>query len=528
MDFPFQFSATAVLILFAFITPSIYYLFRIPGKENKKRAPPEAAGAWPLIGHLHLLGGSQPPHITLGNLADKYGPIFTVKLEVHRTLIVSNWEMAKECLRTNDKAFATRPKTLAMDILGYNYSMLGFSPYGTYWRLIRKIVTLEVLSNHRLEMFTHVREDEVRDAIGALYQQWIGNKSNSQKLLLVEMKRWFSDITLNVILKIIVSKRYVDYVSRGEEKPSHEWGDSIRTFLELAGMFVVSDALPFLRWLDLGGVEKAMKRTSKNIDRAVEKWLEEHKQKKASGTAKGEEDFMDLMLSVLDDGKELSNRSADTINKATCLTLVLAAADTTSVTLTWTLSLLLNNREVLKKAQDELDIHVGRERQVKESDMKNLVYLQAIIKETFRLYPAAPLSVPHESMEECTVGGYQIPAGTRLFTNLSKIHRDPQVWSDPDEFQPERFLTTHKDCDFRGQHFELIPFGSGRRMCPGVSFALQVVNLALATLLHGFDIETLDDAPIDMTETGGITNIKATPLEALLTPRLSPGLYDLQ
>nr|TKS15997.1 putative cytochrome P450 family protein [Populus alba] len=136
MDFPFKFSATAVLILLAFITPSIYYLFRIPGKENKKRAPPEAAGAWPLIGHLHLLGGSQPPHITLGNLADKYGPIFTVKLGVHRTLIVSNWEMAKECLRTNDKAFATRPKTLAMDILGYNYSILSFSPYGTYWRLM--------------------------------------------------------------------------------------------------------------------------------------------------------------------------------------------------------------------------------------------------------------------------------------------------------------------------------------------------------------------------------------------------------
>ncbi|KAL9348745.1 hypothetical protein Peur_060111 [Populus x canadensis] len=118
------------------------------------------------------------------------------------------------------------------------------------------------------------------------------------------MKRWFSDITLNVILKIIVSKRYVDYASRGEEKPSHEWGDSIRTFLELAGMFVVSDALPFLRWLDLGGVEKAMKRTSKNIDRSVEKWLEEHKQKKASGTAKGEEDFMDLMLSDLQDLKQ--------------------------------------------------------------------------------------------------------------------------------------------------------------------------------------------------------------------------------
>ncbi|KAJ6722508.1 CYTOCHROME P450 82C3-RELATED [Salix koriyanagi] len=134
--------------------------------------------------------------------------------------------------------------------------------------------------------------------------------------------------------------------------------------------------------------------------------------------------------------------------------------------------------------------------------MKNLVYLQAIIKETFRLYPAAPLSIPHESMEECTVGGYHIPAGARLFTNLSKIHRDPQ-------------------------HFEFIPFGSGRRMCPGVSFAIQILNLVLSTLLHGFEIETLNDAPIDMTETGGMTNIKATPLKALLTPRLSPSFYDL-
>uniref|UniRef100_A0A6N2NAD5 Cytochrome P450 n=1 Tax=Salix viminalis TaxID=40686 RepID=A0A6N2NAD5_SALVM len=368
-------------------------------------------------------------------------------------------------------------------------------------------------------MFKSVRESEVRDAIRALYHQWIDNKGNSQKLL-VEMKGWFCDITLNVILKIIVNRRYVDYVSHREEKSRDERRESLRTFFELAGMFVVSDALPFLRWMELGGVKKAMKRTVKNIDHVAEKWLEEHKQK--------EEDFMDLMLSVLDDAEEFSNRNTDTINKATCLALILAASDTTSITLTWALSLLLNNRDVLKKAQDKLDIHVSREMQVKESDMKNLVYLQAIIKETFRLYPAAPLSISHESMEECTVGGCHIPAGTRLFTNLLKIHRDPQVWSDPDEFQPERFLTDHKNCDFRGQHFELITFSSERKMCPGVSFALQILNLVLATFLHGFKIETLNDAPIDMTETEGMTNIKATPLKALLTPHLSPSFYDLR
>ena len=205
--------------------------------------------------------------------------------------------------------------------------------------------------------------------------------------------------------------------------------------------------------------------------------------------------------------------------------LILAATDTTTVTLTWALSLLLNNREALKKAKQELDIQVGRERQVKESDVKNLEYLQAILKETMRLYPAGPLLVPHESLEDCTLVGYNIPIGTRLLVNVPKLHRDPSVWVNPTEFQPERFLTTHKDVDVKGQHFELIPFGSGRRMCPGISFALQVTQLTLATLLHTFEIVTPSNEPVDMTEKAGLTNLKATPLEVSLTPCLAAQAY---
>ena len=188
------------------------------------------------------------------------------------------------------------------------------------------------------------------------------------------------------------------------------------------------------------------------------------------------------------------------------------------VTLTWVLSLLLNNRHALKKAQEELDIHVGKDKLVEESDIKMLVYLQAIVKETLRLYPPGPLSVPHESMEDCVVGGYHIPAGTRLLINLYKLHRDPQVWSDPCEFQPERFLTTYKDFDVRGQNFELIPFGSGRRMCPGISFAFQILELTLASLLQGFEFGTPLDEAVDMSEAIGLTNLKAT-------PRLPPFCY---
>ncbi|KAG8655904.1 cytochrome P450 CYP82D47 [Manihot esculenta] len=517
------FAATIMVVILSFISWFIYSSSWTWKKTCMKRAPPEAAGAWPVIGHLHLLGGSQSPLSVLGKMADKYGPIFTIKLGVHRTLVVSNWEIAKECFTSNDKTFANRPKALAMEILGYDYSMFGFSPYGEYWCQIRKIVTLELLSNQRLEMLKHVREAEVKAAIKGLYKEWIKNKSNTDKLT-AEMKRWFWDITLNVVLKIIVGKRYVEY-ENGSKGEDDAWREALREFMELLGKFVVSDALPYLRWLDLGGMERKMKKTLKNLDHVVQEWLEERKKKKGTDKTKGEEDFMEALMSILNDAKQFSSRDVDTINKATCLVLILAASETSTITMTWALCLLLNNRDVLKKAQNELDIHVGRERQVKESDTKSLIYLQAIIKETFRLYPAAPQLVPHESMEECVINGYHIQPKTRLLINVTKIHRDPSVWLNPEKFQPERFLITHKDVDFRGQNFELIPFGSGRRMCPGISFALQVLNLTLASFLHAFEIETLSDSPIDMTESGGITNYKVTPLEVVLTPRLPAHLY---
>ncbi|KAJ7950313.1 putative Cytochrome P450 [Quillaja saponaria] len=333
---------------------------------------------------------------------------------------------------------------------------------------------------------------------------------------LLEMKNWFGKITLNVVLRMIVGKRFDGDGNDGDDV----WRKAMRNLFELSGAFTLSDVLPYLRWLDLGGYEMAMKKTAREVDQVLDVWLEEHKQKRNNVKGHEHNDFMDMLLTLLDDaeGLQSSTYDADTIIKSNCLGLILGGTDTTTVTLTWALSLLLNNRQVVKKAQNELDIHVGRARLVQESDTKNLAYLQAILKETMRLYPAAPLAVPHESNEDCTVGGYHVPTGTRLIVNLAKIHRDPRVWADPLEFRPERFLTTHKGVDVRGLDFELIPFGSGRRMCPGISFALQVMELTLANLLHGFDIATPSDETVDMTEVSGLTNLKATPLEVILTP----------
>ncbi|CAN1342410.1 Cytochrome P450 CYP82J17 [Linum perenne] len=172
----------------------------------------------------------------------------------------------------------------------------------------------------------------------------------------------------------------------------------------------------------------------------------------------------------------------------------------------------------MELAQQELDAKVGRTRIVQPSDIDNLVYIQAIVKETLRLYPAAPVGVPHEAIEDCSINGYSIPKKTRIFTNLWKLHRDPNVWSDPEEFKPRN--------DYRASQFEYIPFGSGRRSCPGMGFALQVMNLTVARLLQGFSITTLRNEAVDMGEGIGLTLPKAIPLEVRIVPRLIPSLYQ--
>lgn len=205
--------------------------------------------------------------------------------------------------------------------------------------------------------------------------------------------------------------------------------------------------------------------------------------------------------------------------------MILAGTETTMVSMTWALSLLLNNREALKKAQQELDDQIGRDRRVNESDLKNLPYIQAIIKETFRLYPPLPLALPHEAIEDCNISGYFIPKGTQILLNLHKIQREAEAWPSPAEFRPERFLTTHENFDVKGQNYELLPFGSGRRMCPGSSLALQLVGLALTSFLHAFDVRMQGDQAVDMGEAVGMSNLKVTPLEVLVTPRVPGHVY---
>lgn len=199
-----------------------------------------------------------------------------------------------------------------------------------------------------------------------------------------------------------------------------------------------------------------------------------------------------------------------------------AGTDTTFIVLDWGMTELILHPEVLEKAQAEVRSVVGARKVVLESDLPQLDYMKAVIKETFRLHPPAPVLVPRESMEQVTIDGYDIPAKTRIFVNAWAIGRDPQSWEDPEAFKPERFLDS--SIDFKGQDFELIPFGAGRRICPAMTFGTASVELALAQLLHSFDWELppgVTAKDLDMTEIFGITMHRKAGLMVLAKPRFT-------
>ncbi|PIN12337.1 hypothetical protein CDL12_15056 [Handroanthus impetiginosus] len=352
MDSSIQLLLTILSCVFAFVL--FVYFYNQLRKPNKNQIP-RAGGALPVIGHLHLFGGKQLIHRALGSMADKYGPAFAIRLGSQEHLVVSSWEIAKECFTTHDKVFSDRPQLTATKILGYNFAMFGLAPYGSYWRDVRKIVTLELLSHRRIEMLHPIRATEVQASLKSIYDSWVA-KQNLKQPVLVEMKQWFSNVLLNTAVQTVGGKRFIG--------DAHKHKKVMRDFLYFFGVFVLSDAIPALKWLDLQGHEKAMKKIAKKLDDLLEEWLEEHKQRRRiSGENKEAQDFMDVMLNLLKDS-DFADFDADTVNKATCLNLVLAGSDTMVIALTWALSLLLNNPDELKKAQEELDTYVSRDRHV--------------------------------------------------------------------------------------------------------------------------------------------------------------------
>uniref|UniRef100_A0A453KU71 Flavonoid 3'-monooxygenase n=1 Tax=Aegilops tauschii subsp. strangulata TaxID=200361 RepID=A0A453KU71_AEGTS len=291
----------------------------------------------------------------------------------------------------------------------------------------------------------------------------------------------------------------------------------------LNGVLNIGDSIPWLDWMDLQGYIKRMKKLSKMFDRFLEHVVDEHSERRGhEGESFVVKDMVDVLLQFASDpGLEVKlNREGV---KAFTQDLIAGGTESSAVTVEWALSELLKKPEVLAKATEELDRVVGRGRWVTEKDMPSLPYVDAIVKETMRLHPVAPMLVPRLSREDTSINGYDIPAGTRVLVMVWSIGRDPELWEAPEEFMPERFLGSR--LDVKGQDYELLPFGSGRRMCPGYSLGLKVIQVSLANLLHGFTWRLPDGVELSMEEIFGLSTPRKFPLEAVMEPKLPAHLY---
>ncbi|CAN0922448.1 Cytochrome P450 81Q32 [Linum grandiflorum] len=501
-----------LLITIIFILMLSKLLFDSDKRRRCADLPPSPPSL-PFIGHLHLL--KEPIHRTLQTLSKQYGPIYFLSIGVRKTIVVSSPSLAEECFVKNDVVFANRPKSTAGKILHYNYTTVGAASYSPHWRNLRRLTAVELLSTARLNSFVHIRQDEVRLLIRNLFNKVSEGPSGK----LVEMKTRLSGLSMNVVMRMVAGKRYFgteEVDDKEGEDEGKRFQDVIGEVFELSVASNPADCFPVLRWFgDLTGMEKRMRSVLAKFDGFFQGLIDERRDltktnmKDSTGRT-----MIDTFLELQESDPDTYS---DDIIKGQVMALITAGTDTTSGTLEWAMSLLLNNPDILNKARAELDNVVGTNRLVDESDYPKLPYLQSIISETFRLYPVAPLLVPHNSSEDCTIGGYHIPKDTMLMVNAWAIHRDSNVWEDPTTFRPERH---DKQIGVAASDaYKLIPFGMGRRACPGTGLANRVLSVALGALIQCFEWERDGEELLDMSEGQGLTMPKAKPLEAVCKVR---------
>ncbi|XP_023520088.1 cytochrome P450 71A1-like [Cucurbita pepo subsp. pepo] len=486
--------------LFFFFLLLLLKLFR--GKKQSINFPPSPPKL-PIIGNLHQLGTL--PHQSLASLSKKYGPLMLLKLGQTPTLVVSSAKMAREVMKTHDLKFSNRPKTTATNLLFYGCQDMGFAPYGAYWRQARKMCVLELFSFKRVESFQYIRDEEVGVLISRIHKACAGGE-------VVNLSKLFLQISNNIVSRCVMGKKFED------ENGNNRFRDVSRRVIELLSAFCVADFFPAFGWVDVvRGFIGELKTISRTMDEFLDRVIEEHKTELRTGKPDDKRDFLDIMLQLNQDIMLDYHFTPDNL-KAILQDMFAGGSDTSATALEWAMAELIRNPNTLKKVQEEIRTIVGKKPKIEMNDISKMEYMKCVIKESLRLHPPIPLLVPRETSDVVDIEGYHVASGTSVFVNAWAIQRDPTIWERPNEFIPERFM--EKNCaDFKGLDFEFIPFGSGRRKCPGLSFALASFECVLANLLYWFDWKLPEDMAgelLDMSELHGITVRKKNPLH--LTP----------
>ncbi|KAF8052033.1 hypothetical protein N665_1625s0008 [Sinapis alba] len=490
--------ATIWFLSLLFITSLLLAVFK---RKKQQREPPSPPG-FPIIGNLHQLG--ELPHQSLWRLSQKYGPVMFLKLGRVPTVVVSSSETARQALKIHDLHCCSRPSLAGPRELSYNFLDVVFSPYDDYWKEVKKLCVQELFSATRVHSFQPIKEEEVKKLIESVTESASQGSS-------VNLSEKFLSLTVGVICKAAFGVSF-----HGTVLNSDRFDKFINEAFLFLGSFSASDFFPNGGWIVdwLTGLQGRRERSVRDLDAFYEQMIDLHKE----GNKDGVEDFVDLLLklekeeTVLGYGKLTRNHI-----KAILMNVLLGAINTSAITMTWAMAELMRNPKAMKKVQSEIRNHMENKTMITLEDIDQFHYLKMVIKETWRLHPPAPLLIPREVMTEFEINGYMVQPKTLLYVNAWAIGRDPETWKDPEMFLPERFMDNNIDA--KGQNFELLPFGSGRRVCPGMYMGTTMVEFGLASMLFQFDWKLPEDMVVedmDMEESPGLAVGKKSDL--LLVP----------
>ncbi|KAF0893496.1 hypothetical protein E2562_025866 [Oryza meyeriana var. granulata] len=503
-------NTTALSFLFLSLASALFLLTLLRSLRSKKRRLrlPPSPPSLPVIGHLHLF--KRPLHRALSGLAAAHGPVLLLRFGSRAVLHVTDPAVAEECLTDHDVTFANRPQLPSARHLSNGFTTLGSSSYGPNWRNLRRIATVEVFSAHRLLRSADVRAGEVRHLARRLFLA--AAAAGPSRPARADVKARAFELALNAVARMVAGKRY--YGGEGDAEAESEeaarFREMVREYFAMHGASNLQDFVPVLGLVDIGGANRRAVRLTRARNAWAQRLIDEHR---AAAAATG---VRTMVRDLLEMQASEPEAYSDKVIRALCLSILQTGTDTSSNTIEWAMALLLNHPAAMAKARAEIDDVIGTGRVLEEADLPNLPYLQCIIRETLRLHPVGPLLAPHESSAVCSIAGgrYDVPAGTMLLVNVHAMHRDGSTWGpEPERFSPERFEGGRSDGKW------MLPFGMGRRRCPGEGLAVKVVGLALGTLVQCFEWRRVGDEEVDMAEGSGLTMPKAVPLEASYWPR---------